>query len=258
MSLELPIDSLWTFLLATIRLLALMLTGPLFSQPAIPVRFSVGLACAIAWIGMNQWPAVPPPPDFGALEVGIAASREMLIGISLGFAVGLAFSGFALLGEFTSIQGGLGAATVLDPTSGAYYVVVSSLLQLVGLAAFLAIDGHHSMLRAIALSFQEFPIGAGFPSAVHLGQVAAMGSIIFEVAVRLAAPVTAAMLISNVAVGMLGRAIPQLNLMALQLPAHVGVTLLLLGLGAAPLTQAMADTLRSVTQQAVSAVLGGG
>jgi len=222
------------------------------------MRARVGLALAIAWIGMGQWPAVAPPPDFGALEVGLAAAREMMLGVSLGFAAGLAFTGFELLGEFASIQGGLGAATVLDPTSGASSVVVSSLLQLVGLAVFLAIDGHHILLRGLALSFQHFPIGASFPDSASLGQVASMGSVIFEVAVRLAAPVTVAMLISNVAVGMLGRAIPQLNLMALQLPAHVAVTLLLIGLGAAPLTAAMGETLRTMTQRAVAAALGGG
>ena len=85
-----------------------------------------------------------------------------------------------------------------------------------------------------------------------------MGGVIFLVAVHLASPVNAAMVISNYAVGILGLAIPQLNLMALQLPAHVGVTLLILGLGTGPLSQAMLDTLSHFTERAIAAALGSG
>ena len=84
----------------------------------------------------------------------------------------------------------------------------------------------------------------------------ALGGVIFRVAVHLAAPVTAAMIISNVAVGILGRSIPQLNLMALQLPAHVATTLLILGLGAGPLSDVMARTLGDFTHEAIASVLG--
>jgi len=222
------------------------------------MRVRVALAAAIAWAGLASWPAVPPPPGLEALGVGMVAAREALIGAALGFATGLVFYGFDLLGEFASIQGGLGAAAVLDPSSGASSVVLSSLLQMVGLMVLLAMDGHHTMLRGLSLSFQRIPIGAPFPDVTRLGELAGLGALIFQVAVRLAAPITVAMLVSNTAVGMLGRAIPQLNLMALQLPAHVAVTLLLIGVGAGPLTSAMSRSLEDGMARALQVVLGGG
>ena len=102
----------------------------------------------------------------------------------------------------------------------------------------------------------QFPVGQPSLAIEAFESVAKMGAVVFRVAVHLAAPVTAAMVVSNVAVGILGRAIPQLNLMALQLPAHVATTLLILGLGAAPLTDVMARSIEGATGDAVAAVLG--
>jgi flagellar biosynthesis protein FliR len=144
----------------------------------------------------------------------------------------------------------------LDPTSGASSVVLTSIVQIFGLMIFLAIDGHHDVVRGLVLSFSVFPLGQPGLPVESLGSVAQLGSVIFRVAVHLAAPITAAMVVSNVAVGILGRAIPQLNLMALQLPAHVATTLLILGVGAGPLTDVMARTITNHTHEAIGVVLG--
>ncbi len=252
----LPLDDTWTFGLVTVRLIALFVTAPFFSHRLIPMRLRVGLAMGIAMAAGPRFGEAGDPTAYTAATLWLLVAREVLIGALLGFAAGLIFSGLALMGEFASIQGGLGAATVLDPSSGASSVVITSIIQLFGLMIFLAIDGHHEVIRGLALSFSVLPVGQpGFPAAA-LHSVVEMGSLIFRVAVHLAAPVTAAMVISNVAVGILGRAIPQLNLMALQLPAHVATTLLILGLGAGPLTDVIARTLTTSTRDAIGAVLG--
>jgi flagellar biosynthetic protein FliR len=254
-----PLDEAVAFSLAMVRLLGLFLMAPFFSHPMIPMRMRVALAFVGTWATTNFWGGVELP----LLEIGpmaAAVAHEALVGATLGFATGLVFSGFALLGEFASIQGGLGAATVINPASGASSVVLTSMMQLFAVLLFLAVNGHHQLLQALALSFEHLPLGGigATLSPEVFGAVASLGSLIFEVAVRLAAPVTAVMLLSNVAVGMLGRAIPQLNLMALHLPAHVGVTLLILGLGTGPLSQAMLDTLSQFTERAIAAALGSG
>ena len=259
MTASLPLDDAVAFSLAMVRFLGLFLVAPFFSHPLLPMRMRVALAFVGTWATADLWSGTQLP----LLEIGPAAAavaHEALVGATLGFATGLVFSGFALLGEFASIQGGLGAATVLDPSSGASSVVLTSMMQLFAILLFLAVDGHHQLLQALALSFLPLPLGGvGRTLGPEVfGAVAALGSLIFEVAVRLAAPITAVMLLSNVAVGMLGRAIPQLNLMALQLPAHVGVTLLILGLAAGPFTDAMAETLSRLTERAIETTLGSG
>jgi flagellar biosynthetic protein FliR len=251
-----PLDHATAFALAGVRLLALFLSGPVFGHALVPVRVRVGLAFAVAWASAPSLAGALPPPE--TLPLALAVLQEALVGALLGFATSLVFSGLALLGEFASIQGGLGAAAVLDPTSGASSIVLSSVVQVFATLLFLGMDGHHLVLRAVRLSFEHFPPGAAALPLANLAAVAELGAVVFEVAVRLAAPVTAVMLVSNLAVGILGRVIPQLNLVALQLPGHVGVTLLVLGLGAGPLTDALADTLQRVTERAVAAAVGGG
>lgn len=251
-----PLDETWTFGLVMVRIIALTVTAPFFSHKLVPMRVRMGLAFGIALAAGTRFGTAPDPALLNVVSIWGLVAREILIGALLGFASGLVFSGLALMGEFASIQGGLGAARVLDPMSGSSSVVLTSMIQLFGVLIFLAIDGHHQILRGLALSFAVFPVGQmGFAPDV-LESVVRLGGEIFRVAVHLAAPVTAAMIISNVAVGILGRAIPQLNLMALQLPAHVATTLLILGLGAGPLSDVMARTIQSFTDEAIGAVLG--
>lgn len=257
MTAVIPLDAAPAFALAMVRLLALFLVAPFFSHVLLPMRIRVALAFAATWATAGIWSGAELP----LMAVGPAAAavaHEALVGATLGFATGLVFSGIALLGEFASIQGGLGAASVIDPTSGASSVVLTSLMQLFAVVLFLAVDGHHHVLHALVLSFQHLPLGGSGATlqAEVFAAVASLGAIVFEVAVRLAAPVTAVMLLSNLAVGMLGRAIPQLNLMALQLPAHIGVTLLILGLAAGPFSDAMAETLSRLTERAIDVTLG--
>jgi flagellar biosynthetic protein FliR len=254
-----PLDQAAAFALAMVRLLALFLVAPVFSHSVVPMRVRAALAFATTWATADLWSGAELP----LLEVGpalAAVAHEALVGATLGFATGLVFSGIALLGEFASIQGGLGAATVLDPTSGASSVVLTSLTQVFAIVVFLALDGHHVVLHALLLSFEGLPLGGSGATLDPevFSAVASLGALIFEVAVRLAAPITAVMLLSNVAVGMLGRAIPQLNLMALQLPAHIGLTLLILGLAAGPFTDAMAETLSRLTERAIGVTFGMG
>lgn len=251
-----PLDALWALLLASVRMTALFAAAPIFSHRAVPLRVRGALALVVTWTFAPQLAAagLPEAGPVAALSLG----QEVLVGATLGFALRLVFAGFGLLGEFIAVQGGLGAATVLDPTSGSSSVVLTSLLQFYALAVFLAIEGHHAILRAAARSFALLPPGAaGLPADVW-ASVGSLGATVYEVGVRLAAPVTAVMLVSNVAVGILGRVIPQLNLMALQLPAHIGVTLLVLSLGTNAFSGAVADTLSALTEGAVAAVLGEG
>lgn len=255
MTASMPVEDLWAGLLAAVRIGSLFMVAPVFSHRAVPRRIRaacailVSVVCAPALVGV-------PPPD---ATVAVAASvvREVAIGATLGFALRLVFAGFGLVGEFMSIQGGLGAATVLDPASGSSSVVLSSLIQFYALVMFLAVDGHHTVLRALVHSFEALPPGTAELSSVVFGAVSAFGGTLYEVGVRLAAPVTAVMLVSNVAVGTLGRVIPQLNLMALQLPAHIAVTLAVLTLGTNSFAGAVAETLTALTDGAVATVLGG-
>lgn len=254
MSVAIPIEAVLSFGLALTRMLGVFLFAPVFGHTVVAFRVRLVLAVAIAWF-------VAPQLDASELAVdawlGLAVLREALIGVVLGFAAALVFSGFSLMAELASIQGGLGAASVLDPTTGANSLVLSSLVGAFALFVFLSIEAHHQLLRAALLSFEHLPPGGSQSLVPGLAGIATLGGGIFDVAVRLAAPFTAVMLITNLGAGMLGRAIPQLNLMSLQLPAQIGITFLLLALGAAPFAEGIADALRAHAPLGLETLLGG-
>ena len=247
-------DPLLTLPIASLRLLALFTTAPVFGHGAVAVRIRTAFALVVAW---SLAPALAIEPAAGALGWAGLVLGELLVGLTLGFAVRLVFAAFDLFGEFVSIQGGLGAASVVDPSSGASSLALASAFQAFMLLVFVAIDGHHDVLRAAALSYEVLPVGAGGPASLAFLDVVRLASGIFEIAVRLAAPVTVAMMLSNVAMGILGRAIPQLNLMMLQLPAHVVMTLGLLMLGAGSLIRASEQWITIWPTQVVNALVAG-
>lgn len=257
MTLEVPPELLWTVPLAGVRVLALMVTAPVLGHATVPMRIRVAMGLVVALVMAPMTTAFAVPTDPSTLLVASLVAKEALVGVTIGFGLRVIFGIFAPLGELISIQGGLGAATVLDPSSGSSSAALGVLLQIFGLVLFLALDGHHTLLRGIAASFRYLPLGGASLPAETFATVAALGSSVFEVSARLAAPVTVVMLVVNVGVGILGRSIPQLNLMALQLPAHIAITLLILGLAANPLANVIGATLTGFTEEAFAAILGG-
>ncbi len=227
MNLALPVDALLAGALASLRMAALFTTAPLFGQVVVPIRVRVSLAVLVAWLVAPQPVGGWDPLLEGAVPFFAAAVAEVAVGLTLGFATHLVFAAFSLFGEFVSVQVGLGHARVLDPTTGSSSVALAALFDVFVLLIYLAIDGHHALLHSAVLSFQALPLAGGGPGAEVFAGLASMASSLFEIAMRLAAPITVAMLVSNTALGVLARSVPQLNLMMLQLPAHVA-----LGLGA--------------------------
>ncbi len=244
----------WGF--GSIRVVALLLLLPPFSHNAVPIRARILLAVFVFALAVPDRSLALQAVQQGSLGVMGSVFSEALIGLGLGFAVRLVFAAFGLMGEFASIQGGLGAARVLDPSTGQTSVALAALFDLFMLVVFLAIDGHHAVLLAIAKSYTLLPLGSGGPSAQSFLEVARMGGDFFEIAVRLAAPVTVATFISNIALGILARVAPQLNLMMVQLPAHIAVTLAILALGAGTLMDSGVRSLEAWSEQAIRLFVG--
>ncbi len=245
------------FGLMTLRVGAMLAAAPLWNHSAFSRRSRAAFALVVA---AAMWPLAPAaalPPDASALATAQAAWTELWLGFALGFGTRIAFAGIALLGELISVQGGLGAASVLDPTSGANSVALASLFQTFGLLVFLAMDGPHLLLRALAGSFAAVPVGAALSVEALAGGIVAGAGLLFELAVRIAAPVTVLMWVVNLGVGILGRFVPQLNLMMLQLPANILITLALIGLGAGRFLDAFADAV-VVSVDRVAVLAAGG
>lgn len=257
MSIELGTGLVLAYALGSIRVLALLTAAPIFGHLAVPVRVRAALA-PLVLVATGAPPALPfDPVEATPAVLFLAAGAEVVIGITLGFATRLVFAAFSLFGDFVSVQSGLGHARVLDPSTGSTSVALATLFDLFLIAIYLSIGGHLFLLEGVVHSFEALPVGGPGLGAGPFVQIAQLGGRIFEIAAQLAAPVTVAMMVSNAALGILARAIPQLNLMMLQLPAHVALGLILLGLGSGSFVRAAARELEGWSHHVLGAVLGG-
>jgi flagellar biosynthetic protein FliR len=222
------------------RILAVLATAPPFSNRALPMRTRLALGLAIAF-AVAPGVAIPPGiiPGSGA---GLAVlAQQMLIGFAMGFAIRIAFAAISMAGEIIGLQMGLGFATFYDPLNTAQTPVVAEFIGILATLVFIAINGHLMIIATIAESFAVLPVGAPLPQAESWSNLARTGSLIFASGVLISLPVVAALLITNVALGVLSRAAPQLSLFAVGFPLTLtgGFVVLILSLGyfADPLTR---------------------
>ena len=233
---------LWA-LLGSIRVFVMMVAGPLFSHPALSMRVRTMAALMIAWVASPVGTPALAEAQWDVGTLAFAVFVEVMIGLVVGIGSGLVFAGILQLGEFVAIQGGLGAARSLDPTSGASSVAIGTAFNTFAMLIFLIIGGHHELIRGIVSSFEALPIGGDLPDVGLFREVAALGSVIWEMAFELAAPISIAIFVQNMATGVLARAMPQLNLLLVNLPLHVGMLLFLVGFGASEFVHAFKDVL---------------
>ena len=223
--------TLTTALLVLARVAGLVLAAPLFGHLMVPPRVRAGLAAVLA---LALVPAVlaatPPPPVPTTLwELAGMLAVESAIGVVLGVVAQFLFAGVQLGGQLAGMQMGFGLSNLIDPQSDAHTTVVAQWDQLMALLVFLVLDVHHLLIRAVLTSFTTAPPGSLALSALDLRAATALAADLFTVAVRIAAPVLIALLLTNGALGVLARTIPQLNVFVVGFPVNAGVGLLVLG-----------------------------
>lgn len=222
---------LTAFLWPLARILALLAAMPVLGNMATPTRVKIGLAVLITLI---LAPAIGPLPPMepGSPEGLLVLGQQVVIGLAMGLAMRIVFSAVELAGEIAGLQMGLGFATLFTPQSDGSTLVVGKFLGLLATLTFLSLNGHLLMLSVLAESFSAFPISAEPFSTIGWKRLADWGSIIFLAGLQLALPVVAALLIVNLALGILTRASPQLNVFAVGFPITlmVGMVMLMLSL----------------------------
>jgi flagellar biosynthetic protein FliR len=174
-------------------------------------------------------PAVPAldPMSYAGLLILV---QELLIGLAMGFSMRLVFAAVEYAGELASSTMGFGFASFFDPSTQGRSAAISQFLSMVATMAFLAVNAHLVLLAALAESFVSLPISATPLSLAAPLELVRWGSRIFSAGLQLALPILGAVLIVNVALGILTRAAPQLNIFGIGFPITLGVGLLTLSI----------------------------
>lgn len=243
------------FILPLARILALIASSPVLGNKQIPARVKVGLAMLITFLIA---PTLNISADIDAFSGSglFILTQQIMAGLAMGFAMRLVFTAVEMAGDLMGMQMGLGFASFFDPINFTQTQVIAQFIGIIAVLAFLSLNGHLLMLATLAESFQAFPISTHTPSALGLHTLALWGGSIFAHALRLSLPVIAALLITNLALGILTRSAPQLNIFAIGFPVTiiVGFAALMLTLPyLTPLmdmfTQAGLDMMLRITQQ---------
>ena len=209
------------------RILALIASAPILGNPSVPLRIRIGLALAITLVvapTLEPMPQVEPGSGAGLLIL----AQQIGIGLTMGFAIRIVFAAVEMAGELIGLQMGLGFATFFNPQSARDIPIIGSFLGLIAAMVFLTIDGHLKVISLLAQSFIALPINADGITASGLRTITHWGGEIFLIGLRLSLPLLAALLITNLALGILTRAAPQLNIFAVGFPLTLAIGLLAL------------------------------
>jgi flagellar biosynthetic protein FliR len=225
--LTLSIGTLYSFLLALARVGSAVSFVPLpgVNAASQPVRAAFALACTVALYA--RWPVVNDA-EVGVTTLVVWIAAEAALGIAMGVCVAIALEGFAFAAQMLGVPAGYGFASTVDPNSEADSTVLMVLAQLVAGLMFFAVGLHREVLRLFAISMEKVPAGAYiFSRGSALALIRAAANL-FIIGVRLALPVTALLVMVDVAIALLGRLNAQLQLMSLAFPAKMMVALLML------------------------------
>jgi flagellar biosynthesis protein FliR len=246
---HIEIDSGWLVatLLASLRLGALFLMSPLLaglgSMTMVRVLLCFSLAAMMGGV-------VPHAPGLSELTLGqlvFAAAAELVIGAALAFAVFSAFAAFSIAGKVLDVQAGFGIGSVYDPVTRAGAPLFASLLNIVGVAVFFGLDGHHALLRGFVYSLERAPIGAGFAALSPEVFVQQFG-LMFTLAVSLVIPVIVCMLLVETGLAVFSRVLPQMNVFVVAAPAKIVAGIAILALASSTFGPSMSRIFASIFQ----------
>lgn len=220
------LDRLELLLITIPRMLGLLVTAPIFANRLVPVQARVALAVVL---GLLIVPMMGPgglPADL--LHLIPVLVKELAVGMTIGFVCLLLFAAVQLAGELVDINTGLSMMAIVDPGSDITLPVLGNIKYTLAMLVFLAIDGHHLLIAAVVQSYRVVPIdGFAFTGAAWAGLSRLMGAV-FLLALQIAAPTLAALFITDVALGLLNRTMPQLNVFIMGMPVKMAVALTLL------------------------------
>jgi len=224
---ELMIEKLLGFMMVLTRISAFFIVLPVFGWKSIPVRIKVAITVLVTIFFSMITPSAIEPREVSLLEAILLLANEATYGLALGLIVYLVFATVKFSGRIIERQMGLAMAQILDPLTGEQTQPLGMLLETIFILLFLSANGHHMFLLIISRSYEAFPAGNIPTMAVLAGGIIKAGSTLLMAGLRLSAPILAAFLVLMVALAVLARIVPEMNILFISLPLRVGLGLLM-------------------------------
>jgi flagellar biosynthetic protein FliR len=217
-----------TFLLILARLSAAVVAAPLLGARGVPPQAKIGLAVFLTLIvlPLQSEPLHTAPPHL--LQFAAMVGSEVIVGLAIGIAVGMVFHALEMGASLIGIQMGFGLDAVIDPTSGGTIGSLVQFYRIVVTLVFFAVNGHYLVIQGLLHTFEVVPPGSADLTLIAGDRVVPFFVSLFVVAVRIALPVTGALLLADVAMALVGRTVPQMNVLVVGFPVKIAVGLVVM------------------------------
>jgi flagellar biosynthesis protein FliR len=212
------------FLLVLARTAGIFTLVPIFGSSQVPAQVRLGIAVGMALIFVPLYaPAGQAPVATGVFSMALLIAKEALVGMVIGFVTVMVFSAIQAAGDYIDMAAGFSFAAMFDPIYGTNTAIAGRFHHILAGLIFFVTNAHHIMLSGLADSFRVVPVGSLSFAPSVAGGVFELFVILFAVAVRIAAPVVVAVFLADVAMAVVAKAVPQMNILMVGLPLKLGV-----------------------------------
>jgi len=221
---QFPEGQIVAFALILLRMIAFVFAMPLFGTPAVPMPVKISLPLVLSLL---LFPVLigSATHDFAITESVIPlAFREVFVGLFLGFFVRLFFFAVSIGGELIGISSGLASAQIYNPAMGSQTSILEQFQVMMATLLFLALSGHHYFIEGLIKSYEFLPVGELSFNAAATRNLAMLAQDVIYLGVQLAAPIILSIFLANLAMGIIGRAVPQMNVLMTSMQATILVT----------------------------------
>lgn len=209
------------FLAILLRLSIVVFMLPVFSSSQVPSFLKACIAVAFTAMLYPSLRPVLSPLSFEPVNLLVAVAGELVFGMLFSLSILLVFAGYQTAGELISFEMGFGFAQAADPQSGAHATLISIWFQLLATLIFLGLNGHHVLLRGIVDSFRTIPIGAFSLTPEVYHRFIGFSTCVFVIAIKVAAPITVVLLVTQVGLGLMAKFAPQFNILMNSFPLTI-------------------------------------
>ncbi|MCP3941200.1 MAG: flagellar biosynthetic protein FliR [Desulfobacteraceae bacterium] len=219
-----------TYMLVLLRISIFLFMFPIFSSNVFPATLKMGFVMVMSLLFYSVVPVDLSRFPLDAISTGLLIMAEFMVGLTLGLCLRIFFGSVQLAGQVIGFQMGFAMINVVDPQSGANVSIMDQMGYWVCVVVFLILNGHHIIISALIDSFDLVPVGVFIMQKVLLVKILDLAGGLFLVAIKIGAPVIAALFFVSVGFGLVSKFAPQMNVMIVAFPLKIVVGLFLFGL----------------------------
>jgi flagellar biosynthetic protein FliR len=222
------LENINIFILVLVRCTGLFVIAPIFGRRNIPEYLKVGFSFFIALIIFNTQMPMKLDDISGVWGYTGIVLKEFTVGLTIGYAGYLVFAAMYIAGQIIDMQIGFGVVNVLDPVSNTQVPITANFYYTITMLLFMAMDGHHLLIRAICQSYTIVPLNTANFNNNLMNDILSVFGNIFIIALKIAAPVIAAIFLVAIALGIITKTVPQLNIFIVGMPMKIAMGLILM------------------------------